>query len=127
MTFNGVASAKVNQYLEVSNQGTITINNSTDGGTNSGIIVSAVGALVQSGTAGSMQRADISGGQVNHNGGNTTNLFKRLFGTLTTGNFTHNSIVHVMNAARTLTTNNSSRGEYAGLAAGAYAAGGILA
>lgn len=126
ISFNGVATAKDNQFLHAENQSTITINNSTGGGGNNSVVVSANGSFVQSGPAASATRVDVSGGTVAHNGGTLTNCHKRLTGTLTTGAFNHTSIVHIMPTSRTLTAANTDRGEYVGLVPAAYAAGGIL-
>ncbi len=72
-------------------------------------------------------RVDIDTGPVAHNGGSLNGLKKSLNGLLTTGNFAHSNIVHISGSARTLTLANSNRGDYAGLAATAYAVNGQLA
>lgn len=126
IAFNGIATAKANSYLQAKNGSSITINNSTGGGSNIYITTEAAGSFVQSGSATNVQRVDIAQGQVAHNGGSLLYCHKRLTGTLTTGAFNHSNIVHVMPTNRTLTAANTNRGEYVGLAPGAYAAGGIL-
>jgi hypothetical protein len=126
ITFNGVATAKSSRYMHARANGSIIINNSTGGGTNTGITAEAGGTFVQFGTAAGASRVDIAQGQVSHNGGALQFCHKRLTGTLTTGNFNHVNIAHVMPTSRTLTVGNSNRGEYVGLAPAAYAAGGIL-
>lgn len=124
--FNGVATAKSSIYLQAKNGSAININNSTGGGSNSYISVTALGTFTQSGTAGSAQRIDIAQGTVSHNGGQLLYCHKRLTGTLTTGAFNHSNIVHIMPANRTLTSANTNRGEYVGLGNGAYAPTGQL-
>jgi hypothetical protein len=126
ITFNGITSAKSCQYMSARSLGSITVNNSTGGGSISAVEVSASGSYVVSGAAASAARLDVSQGQLNHNGGGVNQCFKRLLGTLTTGNFAHTNITHVMNTNRTLTAANTNRGEYVGLAPAAYAAAGIL-
>lgn len=124
--FSGISSPKTFSYLHAENQGTIALNNSTGAGSVSIIKVSNVGSYTLSGTAATAQRLDIAQGAVAHNGGSLQQLHKRLTGTLTTGNFNHTGIIHHMNVSRTLTATNTNRGEYQGLAAGAYTATGIL-
>lgn len=126
ISFNSVTSAKQNNYLQAKNGSTITINNSTGGGRNDYITTEAFASFVQSGTAASASRVDVAQGTVSHNGGTLQVCHKRLTGTLTTGNFNHSNIVHIMPSNRTLTAANTNRGEYVGLAPAAYAAGGIL-
>lgn len=126
ITCSGMTAAKSLQYLQAENRSSIVISNSTGGGTITGVKVSAGGSYTVSGAAAGADSVDVSGGAVSHNGGSLTRLVKRLAGTLTTGNFNHSNIVHMMPTGRTLTAANTNRGEYVGLAPGAYAAGGIL-
>jgi hypothetical protein len=126
ITFTGVAAAKTCQYLSARSQGAIVVNNSTGGGTLTTIEVHAGGTYVVSGAAGAASRIDVAQGTVAHNGGALANCHKRLTGTLTTGNFTHTNIAHVMPTNRTLTAANTNRGEYVGLGNAAYAPTGNL-
>jgi len=70
-----------------------------------------------SGTTGTVNQVDVSGGSVTINGGvSHFNLFKTMGGTLTTGNFTTSNIAHHSSVSKTLTANNTSRADYLGVA-----------
>lgn len=126
ITFSNVTTAKSVQNFHVRNGGLAVVNNSTGGGSLIGVDVTSFGQYVCSGAAAGCTYVTIQQGTVSHNGGNLTRCEKRQGGTLRTGSFNHNSIVHATNTNRTLTAANTARAEYMGLAAGAYTVGGIL-
>ena len=102
--------------LEAFNGSTITIDNPTGAGSLNTIHSKESSSVVITGpvTNVTIAGADEGGGLV-INGGSSTRVFKRMFGTLTTGNFTHNGVIVINSINATLTANNSNRSSYLGV------------
>lgn len=126
--------------IEVSSVATFTISNNTVSKSLNGIRVASGGAVNITGctAVGSISLIDVNSGSIytatgpmvnadgitvtargryTQNGGSSSNVFKSMSSTLTSGNFTHSNIGHHTGTSKTLTANNTNRTDHMGLAA----------